>query len=338
MVTIKDIAREAGVSISTVSRVINNPDSVVAQKRERVSEVIFQMGYTPNAAAREMVTGSTKLIGVLVSDIRNAFIAALLTVFTEQLEKHGYSVFIGITGMDKKKEAHYVEIMRQKRVEAVTMFGVRRIDVKHDEEIARRLSGTPVIKVGPAFGDCYHNISTDEERGAFLATEYLIGLGHKRIGLITGRLECDSYYCKQLGFQRAMSAHNVLVYADYVYQVAADTFALDAYEPARKMLSLETRPTAVLLSGDQWALGVYRAAAEKGLRVPEDLSVVGYGNSPLSECLYPALTTVNQATDELGMNITRMLMEILKRDNTQRKVTRLDAELLVRASCAAPGL
>ncbi len=335
MITIKDVAREAGVSISTVSRVINNPQAVAIEKRQRIQDIIKAMGYAPNAAAREMVTGTTRQIGVLVSDIRNTYIASILTGFTKEIERHGYSVFLCITEMDQKKELHYVELMLQRRVEAVVLFGVRRIDAAHDARVAQRLGSTPILKVGSGFDEHYYNITTNEEMGAFLATEHLIELGHKKIGFINGLLEFDSYYCKQMGFQKAMSKHNMLVYADCLFTIPFENYTEAARGPIRKMLAMEQRPTAVLLAGDPSALSVYGAAAEAGLRIPQGLSVIGFGNS-LAASMFPQLTTVDQMTDELGGKVVEMLMEILSGTVTEKKRV-YDIELLYRASTASPG-
>ena len=331
-ITIKDVAVKAGVSISTVSRVINNPDAVTLQKRIHVQNIIREMGYTPNAAAREMVIGTSHMVGVLVQDIRNNYISSMLASFNQQMEHRKYGTFICITDTDKKKEEFYIDLMLQKRVEAVVMFGVRAIDSRHDHQLAERLEGIPLIKVGPGFEDCYYNICTDEEEGAFLATEHLIQRGHKQIAFINGPLKYDTYYCKQMGFQKAMSKYNLVISPDHLFNIEYEGFSIDqSYKPTLDMLKLKHRPTAIMVPGDQLALGVYRAVAEMGLRIPEDLAVVGYGNSQISAMLFPPLTTVDQMPTEMGAKVAEMLIDILNGEPRDRQYV-YSVQLICRAS------
>lgn len=194
---------------------------VTHQKRIHVQNIIAEMGYTPNAAAREMVMGTSHTVGVLVSDVRNNFIAGVLSSLNSEIESRGYTMFVCITDGNKQKERTHVEQMLQKRVEAVIMLGIRSMDGSHDAEIAARLDGIPLIKVGPGFEDCYYTVCSDEERGAFLATEHLIEKGHKRIGFINGLLKYDTYFFKQMGFQKAMSKHNLIISPEHLSQSAS---------------------------------------------------------------------------------------------------------------------
>ena len=319
-ITIRDVAKHANVSISTVSRAINNPDAVTTEKRVRVENAIRELGYIPNAAARELVVGSTRQIGVLVSDIRNVYITTLVTSFVQRMEDFGYSVSINITGSDREREKRFIEQMLQKRVEAVVMYGRRKMDSKYYKWMAKRLGNIPLIKVGPGCDNYYYRIYTDEEQGAFLATEYLIHMGHRRIGFINGELQYDSYYYKQIGYQKAMSQYDVLVHPGYVCNIAGDgSLNTDADGAVRQILSMPERPTALLLAGDQYAWNVYKVAQEFGLQIPKDLSVIGYSNSSFSVSMCPALTTIDQLPVEMGEKVAEHLMSILDRSAKTRE-------------------
>lgn len=334
-VTIKDVAKEANVSISTVSRVVNNPNIVASDKKQRVQAVIDKLGYVPNAAAREMVMKSTRMIGVLVSDAENPYISTVLAVFCRELERYNYGVFISITDMNVKKEKHYIELMLQRHVEALVMLGIRPISPKFYAWVARRLGDVPLIKVGPGFDKCYYNIYTDEWQGAYLAVEHLIRLGHKRIGIVNGELNYDSYYCKQSGFLAALKENGLEIDESVICHIAA-VYNSESTGRIVRLLEQKNRPTAVVTHGDLPAMIVYNAAKQLGLKIPTDLSVVGYGNSNFSKLLTPELTTIDQMTTDLGAHTARLVMAILTDEKPQRE-TVFGVNLIQRNSTSTVG-
>ena len=329
-VTIKDVAKLANVSVATVSRVINNPYIVASEKRIAVQKAIQALQYVPNASARELVVGSSRIIGVLISDLNNIFISTVVSRFVNRLDSLGYSVSIGISSSKPAKEKKIIMQMLQKRVEAIVLFGVRKIDQEMYDWMSDRLGSIPLVKVGPSLDDFSYKIYTEEEKGAYLAVEHLIQLGHRRIAFINGQLSYDSYYCKQRGYQKAMSSYDLVVDPEYVINVPPRD-PMQVYESAARLLRLPNRPTAVLMHGDQNAWYIYRAAAELGIQIPKDVAVVGFGNTPFSPFMLPSLTTIDQQPEQFGEKIADITSSIINGETSEREWS-FDVQLIQRES------
>ena len=334
--TIKDIAREAGVSTATVSRALNSPELVSEKKRKAIEAIVEKYGYTMNAAAREMVTRRTHLIGVVVPDITNTYVATALDSFAAALGGYGYSMFISVSNMKAELELDYLDNLKSKRVEAVVLPGNRLLSPEHDRLLAEKLKGTPILRIGNTNCEEFYCADPDEEQGAFQAIEYLIGLGHTRIAFLNGSVTVDSFFHKQQGVERAMKKHGIPIRPEYMPQVDTGNYGYDSYHTTVELLRLPQRPTAIFTAGDQFALGIYKAASVLGYQIPSDLSVVGFSGSPLSESIYPALTTISQYAHETGKQAARYLMEILEGEEETPRRIQLRAELVVRDSCAVP--
>jgi len=319
MTTILDIAREANVSTATVSRVVNSSGNVSDEKQMLVEAAIKKLNYEPNAIARELVTKSTNIIGLLVPDITNTYVPTVMNSFVNEIESYKYTTFLGITNADPQKELRYINIMLQKRVEALVLLGSRLRNSATDKRLAEISKRIPVLFMDylPDTDGDFACVMTDEEKGTFLATEYLINLGHKRIAFLNGNTDYTTYFYKHKGFAAAMKKHGIEVQRKYM--VTVDPHFNGGYLGCTQLLELSEHPTAILASGDQVAVGTYKAIFSKGLKVPDDISVIGYSGSPMSEGVYPALTTVLQFALEAGSEAAHMLRGLLKGSRTEKE-------------------
>lgn len=331
MTTIYDIAVAAKVSTATVSRVINTPELVSEKTRAKVEEAIEKLHYAPNALARELVTKSTNLIGLLIPDIANSFSPAVVDSFVGEMERNGYNIFVSITDADPEKENKCIDIMLKKRVEGIVLLGTRRMDRLANERIgilARRIPIVAIDYMPGAEGVCC--VRCDEILGAFYATEYLIQLGHKRIALLNGNEEYTTYYYKRKGYRQAMEKYGLPVREEYC--IATTPYFRGGYEACMQFLSLPEPPTAMFISGDQMAVGAYNAILSSGLKIPDDMSVVGFSGSPLSKAVYPPLSTVSQYARETGSAAAGIMLQKLRREETKERVV-FQPTLVKRASC-----
>lgn len=332
-VTILDIARESGVSTATVSRALNNPELVSEKTRNIIMQVVEKHNYTLNAAAQELVTQRTRLIGVLIYDVANDYISAVLESFSAELARDGYGMLISVSNMLETTELASIENLKSKRVEAIVLLGNRLLNPTHDHLLVSKLQGIPILRIGNTTCKDFYCVAPDEEEGSFRAIEYLIQLGHTRIAFLNGSKNIDSYYYKQKGFERAMKTYGVPMRSEYVVELDTSVRGQSFYTSTLELLKLPERPTAFFTIGDQAALGIYKAAGVLGYRIPQDLSVIGFSGSPISEVLYPELTTVSQYASATGKLAEKHLINILNGESDVPKCIKSRTELLIRDSC-----
>lgn len=334
MTTINDIAKAAKVSTATVSRVLNAPETVSEARRERVLRAIEELHYTPNALARELVTKSTKVIGLLLPDITNTFTPTVINGFLVEMNRRGYNTLVCVTNADPDKEREYIEMMNTKRVEGFVFLGPRPMDTPSNDYIERIARKIPIIMLDYLDRPDVSHVMVDEEKGAYLATKYLIELGHKRIALLNGDPAFTTNYYKHKGFQRAMDEAG-LECAPHCQFTVAPNYA-GGYQAACELLQYRERPTAIFATGDQIAIGVYRAAQENGVSIPRELSVIGFSGSPASMSVYPPMSTVAQYAQEIGEQAARLMLDLLDgRQNAPRDLI-FEPKVLQRRSCAPP--
>lgn len=333
MISIIDVANAAGVSIATVSRVINMPQKVRPETRERVQNIISKMDYQPNALARGLIRRNTKTIGILIPDINNLFYPAVVRGIEDVLEGSSYSVLLCNTDKSIEKEKAYIKILLEKRVDGFIFVGTRPINRAENEHIRKLGARLPVVLVNDEIvGAPLYTVLTDEVEGAYKAVEHLIGLGHTKIAYATGEIdEYTTYQKKFSGYKLALSQHGIKLRSEYI---ASDLpYPSGGYRIAQKLMALENRPTAIFAASDQIAMGVMKAAYSEGLRIPDELSLVGYANVPISEDLFPELTTVDQYPYKTGSIVAEMMTGILEGSEPQQKKIILQPELLIRQSC-----
>jgi LacI family transcriptional regulator len=325
-VTIRDVAAQANVSVATVSKVLNQRYGVSAETFARVTAVIKELGYEASLVAQSLRNHRTNVIGILVADIE-PFSTELLKGAADAIRGTGFELVVysagGRTGDPQGWEQRYLT-----RLSGTLVDGAVLVTPAVDLE---GLPGTPVVAVDPHTGRSpLPTIDSDNLRGGQLATEHLLELGHRRIALITGRADLKSAQQRETGYRRALVAAGVPVDAslvrpgDYDHDVAARS--------ARELLSGPDRPTAVFAANDISAIAVIETALELGLRVPEDLSVVGFDNIAESALCTPPLTTVQQPIREMGHRAITLLVQLINREEPGDTHITLGTDLVVRHS------
>ncbi len=335
MVTIRDVAKAAGVSTATVSRALNETALVTEETRRKVLEAIERLGYRPNAVARGLTTRKTKTIGLVVSDIMNPFYPEVARGVEDVLSTYGYNVILCNTDRNAERESAYINLLIEKRVEGI-VFASLPADKALLIDLDR--NGVPWVSAGHAIDDLDHDcVVVDNVLGACQATQHLIRVGHKRIGHITGPLH-ESVTAERLeGYRRAMA--NQGLDPDDPPAVEADYKQAGGYAAALRLLASTPPVTALFVGNDLMAIGALEAAHDRGLNVPGDLAIVGVDDIPIASLHTIQLTTVAQPKTEIGAVATRMLLDRIERVSpetarTGAKVV-LAPRLIVRRTCGA---
>ena len=325
-VKMADVARTAGVSVATVSKVVNGRYGVAQTTIDRVQQVIDQLGYEASLGAQSLRSHRTHVLGILVAEFE-PFSTELLKGASAAVASTGYELLAysgGGRGADVGWERRYLSRLSGTLIDGAVIVTPTVVDTSH---------GVPVVAVDPHTGPSgMPTVDSDNLAGAVLATEYLLRLGHTRIGFLGGRPDLESARLREDGFRRAMATAGVPVDEDLVriggYSQAA------ALGPAHELLSHEHRPTAVFAANDQSAIAVIDVAHRLGLTVPDDLSVIGFDNVPESALTEPPLTTVRQPLQQMGAEALRLLVDVIDGIDREDHV-RLPTELVERASCRA---
>ena len=306
-VTIKDIAKAAGVTHPTVSRALNNHPAIAEKTRERIVELAQQMGYVPNAAARGLKTKRTRALGAILHQIDDPFWSEVLEGVDTVLLSEGYSLFIAATHNEKQREKEVVQAMVERGVDGVLL-----LSPNFREEQCRFLNSydLPMVMVNnEGVGECRYFISNDDEYGARLITKHLIDLGHTRLAYL-GKQHSASNRNRLAGFRTEMHAARLPIDKKLIYHTSAGN-PIGGEEGAEYLLSLDEIPSGIVCYNDFLAVGVYNVLQEKGLRIPQDVSVTGFDNILIAAYLYPPLTTFHQMKFELGQGAARMMLEVL---------------------------
>ncbi len=329
-VTIQDVARVAGVSVSTVSRVLNDKDDVAPETYQKVREVIADLGYTSSLAARSMRSRRTNVIGLIVPDVDDSFSIQVMKGVNRAITALDYDLIIYTSGSIKKqsaaqREQYFVSLLNGSITDGLIIVTPTATSFS---------TAAPVVAVDPntVCPDCLAVIATNHA-GAVAAMEYLIDLGHRRIGFIGGRPDLQCAQRRLQGYKDALRGARIALDPDLV--AVGDFTTERGRECAWQLLSLPEPPTAILAANDQSAIGAIEAAREMGLRVPEDLSVVGFDNIPEAVYVNPALTTVDQFIDRMGYVAVEMLIALVQGEPLESDLYKVPTELVVRASCQA---
>jgi LacI family transcriptional regulator len=331
-VDIRDVARRAKVSTATVSRTINQVATVDAQLAKRVWKAINELGYYPNRSARALVSGRSRVFGLIVSEITNPFFPEIVQTFeTLAVEQH-YEILLTSTIHDPKRMELAVRRMIESRVDGVAIltFGMEDYLLDH-----LRFRNLPLVfvDIGPK-APRVSNIRVDYADGIRQAVQHLAALRHERIGFITGPLYLRSAVARRDAFEASMREIGLLVRPEYVVE---GNHRLDGGREALPTLSrLSKPPTALICSNDMTAIGVMRAAFELGIRIPEDLSVIGFDDIRMAEFLIPPLTTIQMSQSELAKLAFEALLKEVKRETPLPEGSEyiLKTRLVLRSSTA----
>ncbi|MBZ0301646.1 MAG: LacI family transcriptional regulator [Anaerolineae bacterium] len=330
--TIVDVARESGVSYSTVSRVLNGYEFVRTSTREKVLHAAEKLGYVPNRQARSLAGGRSNVIGILVPGLDNGYIGEIVRGIDEDLAKSNYDLMLYTTHRHEGKESRYVTSITNGLTDGLILV-VPLIPTAYVEALRQR--NFPYVLIDQSdMSDKSSIVDATNWQGAYDGTRYLIQLGHRRIGFITGLLDLASAVDRLEGYKAALSDHDLPLQPEWV--VEADFWQAGGYQAAQALLALPQRPTAIFASNDLSAFGAMEAIRDCGLRIPEDLSIIGFDDIPQAAIAYPKLTTIRQPLAQMGRVAAQMLVEHIENpDRPARRVT-LATQVVIRDSCQPP--
>ncbi len=336
MATIQDVAERAGVSISTVSRVINQSVAVDPATEERVRAAIDALGYRPNLLARSFRRRVTHTIGLVVPDNSNPFFAGVARVIEDEGFLAGYSVVLCNSDLSEVKQATYVDALLAKRVDGLILVSSGLVPTPGGSDVMRRIleAGVPCVVVDRDLGEApVDQVLVDNHRGGYLAGEHLLRLGHRRLACLVGPNDLTPSAGRIAGFRSALAEAGVELAPDAL--VRGDGRYAGGAEAARELLRRGVEFTAIFAFNDPMAIGAIGALARAGRRVPEDVSVVGFDDIVQASAICPALTTVAQPIAEMGRRSVALLLERMRhRDAPVARVV-LPTRLVERESSRA---
>lgn len=333
MVTLEDVARAANVSISTVSRVLNGSSLVAEETRKRVQQAIEALGYQPSRVARRLrrERRPANLIGLIIPDIQNPFFADLARGVEDVAQQHGYMVFLGNSDEDAAKEKLYLDLMRAESVDGLILPPNAERDAAASE-LAR--SGLPMVCVDRRLAKVtVDTVVVDNVRGAYEAVEHLIRLGHRRIGFIEGRPELSTSKERLEGYRKALKDYGTEPDPALVRQ--GDSRQASGRRLTLELLESPDPPTALFVGNNLMTLGALEAIHSLGLRIPEDIAIVGYDDMPWALAFNPPLTAVRQPGYEVGRRAMELLLQRIREPKRSTTLVLLQPELIVRESCGA---
>ena len=324
--SIQQVAKRAKVSTATVSRVVNGFPNVREQTVERVRKAIADLNYVPNNHARNLRVGSARMFGLIVSDINNPFFPELIDAFEALAAGYGIDVIFTHTNYDLKRLHNCIRRMIERNVDAIALM-TSEVDAEALEMAARRI---PIVLMNqPAYAGTYRNVPVEYETGFSEALEHLRSLGHRDIGFIAGPSNLNSAKRRREAWTSAIKRSKLTVHRDWV--VAGDMRVEGGERAMQHLLQLPHRPTAVVASNDLMAVGALQAALHAGVRVPEDISIVGFDDLPITTMVMPQLTTIQLPRREIAARAFTSLLQAT-RDGAMVECDVVHPRLVVRKS------
>lgn len=327
---IKEVADRANVSTATVSRTLNGSDLVKPRTADKIWRVIRELGYYPSTQARALVSGKSRILGLIISDIVNPFFPELVKSFEFAATRRGYEVIVANTDYNPERMAVCVRRMIERQVDAVAII-TSEIEPHLIEELSRRKLPIVFLDVGK-LKPLISNISVDYAKGIREAVQHIVSLGHKRIGFISGPHTLKSARTRRAAFLKCISDCGIKEQRRIVVEA---NHKVDGGDTAMThLLSLSDPPTAVLASNDLTAIGAMRAINRAALHVPEDISLVGFDDIELSQCTQPPLTTIRLSRVELGQKAFDALYRFLEGQSGSGEEITVSTTLVLRQSTA----
>ena len=330
-VTIYDVAREAGVSMATVSRVVNNNPNVKPQTRKKVFEAIERLGYRPNAVARGLASKKTTTVGVVIPDISNAIFAEVARGIEDIANMYHYNIILCNADKKKDKEIRVINTLLEKQVDGLLFMGGA---VTEEHIIAFKSSNVPIVLCATTDEQAtIPSVDIDHEAAAFDAVTSLIAQGHKSIAMISGTLQDPANgYARFQGYKRALEEAGH-AYDESLVRVGNYRYE-SGIEAMKYFLEMDKKPTAVFAATDEMAIGAIHSIQDYGLKVPEDISVISVDNSRMASMVRPQLTTVAQPMYDIGAVSMRLLTKLMKKEAVEDPRVILQHELINRQSVA----
>lgn len=327
---IAEIARRANVSTATVSRTINQSGPVRPATARKVWRVVAELNYYPNSHARALVSGRSRLLGLIVSDITNPFFSELIRSFESHAAQQQYDLLITSTDYETNRMTATLRRMLERKVDGVAVM-TSEMDLGLISELSRR--GVPIVfmdvgQMGPRMS----HVSIDYGNGIHQAVNHVVGLGHKHVAFISGPLDLHSARTRRQAFVEAMRLHGIVPDRRLIRE--GTHTAEGGKREMSALLRLAKRPTAVVASNDWTAIGALHAIQSEGVRVPEDISLVGFDDIPLVSYTTPALTTVRMSAVDVGATAFDALFKMIGGEKLEGDVYQIPTKLVIRASTA----
>lgn len=334
MVRLKDIAVHAGVSVMTVSKALRDEPDVSQATKARIKLLAQQMGYVPDSTAQGLRTRTTKLFGLVISAMTDPIFARMVLAIEDRAHELGYDLLLLHTLNSPEREESCVRRLLSRRVDGVFISPVYRLTSEarvYQELLTQK---TPVVLLGPAAPFCsqFVSVQVDDLVASYMATQHLLKLGHKRIAFLAGPPAAPWAQTRFEGYRRALREAGLDVDDSLVFQAGSTTE--DGVKAALQMLNESCKATAVQAVNDLVAVGAADALLNQGVKIPQDLSIVGFGNTLTSEYFRVPMTTIRQPKFRLGVAAMESMVQLLRGERPETK--RLPAELVVRASTAPP--
>ncbi len=327
MATIQDVAKLANVSVATVSRVINNTTYVSPEARQEVNNAIKQLNYQPNLTARNLRRLETKTILVLLPTISNTFYSKVIKGIEDTAYKNGYTVMICTTASNKQIENRYLNLLKNKLVDGI-IFMTSQLE---EDELGLIAQNLPIIQCGEYKENVPASyISIDNEAAGYMAVNHLIKRGHCKIGMVTCRNNHISTKKRELGYKKALNEAGIEYKSDLI-KYGNYGFG-SGMKLAKEFLKIKPRPTAIFAISDMMAIGLVRYFLDKGLKVPEDIAVVGFDNIRFSYMVKPKITTISQPQYKMGSLAMELLLRKIQDKQSNPQNVFMEHKLIVRES------
>lgn len=314
-ITIYDIAKEAGVSPSTVSRVLTNSANVRSEKKEKILQLIEKYNFKPNALAKGLSDTKSKVIGIIIADVRNPFYATIFVACEMAAKRRGYMTLLCNSLGDMQQELEQIEILKQQRVDAIIHLGGSADDLETNKEYVQKVNellNIPLIITGKLDGvECY-KVQIDAKKAAELLLDHLVEQGHRKIALIGGRMDVISTYEKYQTYLKMVEKYQLEYRDEYIVKGGYDNET--GYFGMKQLIENNIIPTAVVAINDFTAAGVMRCLTEQGYRIPEDVAVVSYDNTDITELLIPKLTSIDYNYDLFGEKLIDTAIGVIEKE------------------------
>jgi LacI family transcriptional regulator len=328
-ITIKDVAKQAGVSISTVSRVINDSKPVTDEVKQRVLDVIKETGYIPNPLARSLVTKKSQLIGVIVPELSDSFVNEILNGIEEVAKMYNYDILLANTYSNREQELKSINLLRAKQVEGMVMISWS-VEEEHVDYIQNcGMPATYISKTARNYD--IHTVSTSNKKATYDMTKYLVSKGHEKIAFIMTSKDDTVLEMERLsGYEDALSENNIKL--DKTLIKNGGTTYETGYESMKELLDDGIIPHAAFVTGDEAAIGAINAICDAGYKVPEDISVAGFNDVKIAKMYRPKLTTVYQPLYDMGAVAMRMVIKMINKEPLENKKIELPYRIVERES------
>jgi LacI family transcriptional regulator len=322
---LKDVSDMTGLSISTISYVLNGKKKVKEATYQKIMKAIEEIGYTPNLLARSLKTRITLTIGICIPEISNEFFTEIVQGIDAVASMQDYSIILCNTNDDAEREKKLVNSLLSKNIDGILFIGAAKSNAILDNKI-----NLPIVMVDRNLGAKYSSVVSDNYKGGYMATEHLISRGYRSIALLNGPIIIRNFFDRDQGYRDALRDHNIPYSEDKV--ISCDYAIMGGYNGIYELYKRKQEVDAIFAGNDLLALGAMRALAEMGKTIPHDVAIVGFDDIVLASMSMPSLTTIKQAKYEMGQEAVTLLLDTIRDKNVEVKHIVLSPSLVIRES------